>query len=51
MFFDTQPSRMPMWARGSRVFLGIIAHPTTKGADILVKNKVQQEARIRLVRP
>ena len=37
---------------GSRflVFLGIRAHPPTKGAEVLVNNKVQQEARIGLVR-
>jgi hypothetical protein len=42
--------RVPILARGSLLFLGIIAHPTTKGAAVRVEKKVQQESRIGLVR-
>ena len=37
---------MSIVARGFLVFLGISAHPTTKGAEVLVKQKFQQESRI-----
>ena len=39
-------ARIPIVARGSRLFLYIISNPTTKCADFLVKKKVQNESRI-----